>query len=584
MKNWTFVYFLLFCMNSFAQPKDVITEEIEGKKYFVHIVQSGNSLWGIHVLYNTPVDEIVLANPGVENGIKDGQKIIIPFHVRLKNLEAASNIKPSNSTTHTVQAQETLYGISKKYNITIDQLKELNPEVEKSMKIGMVLILPTGSIASNEVKSTRIVFSDTIIDHVVLSHETMYSISKRFMVPVEDIQAVSGLKNNKIRPGDVIKIPVKNEKIQKNEIREVKLIELKKIDSTLLYFKAKEEYSIALLLPFFLDKGAGHSEHVSSLATEFYMGAKLAIDSLQKIGLNAKFYIFDSQNDTNTINGILKKPELLSMDMIIGPLFPDKMKIVANWCREKNIRFVCPVSSNTEILKENPFVYAAIPSDITLIEGAAKYLLKRNSKEQIILVKPLSEKDILLYERFRESFLTLPFNGTRPKLIETTLLDFKTYIKKGGDIILVIPSTDEATSKKFMNALISSSSNVAGDFTVFGTKEWQNFEDINGAYKNKYKFHFSAPNDFNYTYENTKSLNKTFRKTYNADMTKMSVQGYDVMLYFGMKYLLNKEPSIGVMSNFNMTQKGKGNGFENSNVFILQQQDFEIVKVADANE
>ena len=584
MKNWTMIVFLLWSIPLLAQPKDAETEVKDGKKYYVHIVQSGNSLWGIHTLYNVPVDDIIATNPGVENGIKDGQKLLIPVPDNQSVNKPKVGIK--SEVKHTVQPQETLYGISKKYNVTIDQIVAANPSAQNGVKVGQELIIPI----SVDYKATppinptpRIVFSDTIVDHVVLDHETMYSISKRFMVPVEDIQAVSGLKNNRIKTGDIIKIPVKKEKLQKVEIREVKEIELKKVDSTLLYRK-KDEYNIALLLPFFLDKGQGYSQYVSDLSTEFYMGAQLAIDSLSKLGLKAKVFVYDSQNDSVTIKNVLKKPEFASMDMVIGPLFPDKMGIVAKWCKEKKVKFVCPVAANTEILKENPFVYSAIPSDITLIEGAASYLLNRNLKEQLVLVKPVSEKDIVLYERFRSAYLSLPYKGTRQKLIESTLKDFKTYVKKGVNSTFIIPSTDEATSKVFMNTLIASSNNVIGDITVFGTKEWQNFDDINGAYKNKYNFHFSAPNDFNYTYESTKALNKMYRRTFNADMTKMSVQGFDVFLYFGVKYLLDKDPSAGIMNNFNLVQKGAGNGFENKNTFILRQENFEIIKLTETND
>ncbi len=584
MKNWAIIVFLLWSVQVLAQPKDAEIEVKDGRKYYVHFVQSGNSLWGIHTLYNVSVDDIVAANPGVENGIKDGQKLLIPFQGNQTLDKSKPGIK--SEVKHTVQPQETLYGISKKYNVTIDQIVTANPTAQNGVKVGQELIIPisTDYIATPPINPTpRIVFSDTIIDHVVLEHETMYSISKRFMVPVEDIQAVSGLKNNRIKPGDIIKIPVKNEKLQKVEIREVKNVELKKVDSTLL-FRKKDEYKIAIILPFFLDKSQGYSEYVSDLSTEFYMGAQLAIDSLSRLGLKAKVYVFDSQNDSTTIRSILKKPEFAFMDMIIGPLFPDKMGIVAKWCKEKKVKFVCPVAANTEILKENPYAYAAIPSDITLIEGAASYLLNRNLKEQLVLVKPVLEKDIVLYERFRAAYMSLPYKGTRQKLIESTLKDFKTYVKKGVNSTFIIPSTDEATSKTFMNSLIASSNNVTGDITVFGTKEWQNFDDINGSYKNKYNFHFSAPNDFNYSYESTKALNKTYRKTFNADMTKMSVQGFDVLMYFGMKYLLDKDPSAGVMSNFNLVQKGAGNGFENHNAFILRQENFEIIKLTETND
>ena len=67
-------------------------------------------------------------------------------------------------------------------------------------------------------------------------------------------------------------------------------------------------------------------------------------------------------------------------------------------------------------------------------------------------------------------------------------------------------------------------------------------------------------------------------------MTKMAVQGFDVLHFFCSKYLLNQNPTVGIMSNFNMIQKGLGNGFENSNSFILSQQDFEIIKISETNE
>jgi LysM repeat protein len=106
-------------------------------------------------------------------------------------------------------------------------------------------------IVSNPIK---ISFSDTIINYTVLDQETLYSISKRFMVPVEELQKLNGLKNSKIKPGDVLKIPVKKESIQKVEIRPVPQKEIRKTDSTLLYPK-KNTYKIAIMLPFNLDKG-----------------------------------------------------------------------------------------------------------------------------------------------------------------------------------------------------------------------------------------------------------------------------------------------------------------------------------------
>ena len=584
------LFFLCSAMSLFAQPKDAEVEVKDGKKYYVHFVQAGNTLWGIHSIYNVPVEDIVSSNPGVENGVKEGQKLLIPI--------AVSTVKPNEikgeTKTYTVLPQETLFGISKKFGVNLEELVEANPGTENGVKVGQVLTIPESdhvveklptntNVKTSTGKELNVVFSDTIIEHVVLAHETMYSISKRFIVPVADIQKINGLKNTKIKNGDVIKIPIRNEKFQQLEVREIKTIVSRTVDSTLL-FKKKDEYSIALLLPFYLDKPEGANKAVSDYATEFYMGAKIALDSLESLGFKAKLFIYDAKNDSASVKSILNKKEFASMDMVIGPLFPDKMGLVAEWCKKNKVRFVCPVASNATILKNNQFVYSSVPSDMTLMEGAAKYLLSLNLKDQLVLVKPTNSKDQLLYESFRQSFLNLPSKGMRPKLIEISVSDVKAYVKKGLNTYFVVPTNDKSTALKFMNTLNSCTKNFTGVISVLGTKEWVNFDEISGEYKNKYNFQFPSPNDFNYSYESIKEVMKIYRKNYSSDMSKMAVQGFDVSFFFISKYLLGKEISEGLMTNFEMFQKGNGNGFENGNVYILKQQDFEIIKIYESFE
>lgn len=584
------VFFLFSVMSLFAQPKDAEIEIKDGKKYYVHIVQAGNTLWGIHTIYNVPVEVIVSSNPGVENGLKDGRKLLIPVTDATKK---QSDIV-GEADTYKVLPQETLFGISKKYNVTVDELIAANPGVENGVKVGQIITIPDHGILNQQLtenttvktstgKDLNVIFSDTIIEHVVLAHETMYSISKRFMVPVSDIQKLNGLKSTKIKNGDVIKIPIRNEKFQQVEVREVKPITNQKVDSTLLY-KKKDEYAIALLLPFFLDKSDDTYKAVSDYSTEFYMGAKIAMDSLERLGFKAKLYVYDSKNDTTSLKSILNKKEFASMDMVIGPLFPDKMGVVAEWCKKNKVRYICPVASNTAILKNNSFVYSAVPSDMTLMEGAAKYVLSLNLKDQLVLVKPTNSKDQLIYEGFRQSFLNLPSKGIRPKLIEVNLVDVKTFLKKGVNTYFVVPTNDKSTALKFINTLNGSLKNNLGEISVLGTKEWVNFDEISGEYKNLYNFQFPSPNDFNYSSASVKKVMKIYRSEFNSDMSKMATQGFDVTFYFCSKYLMGKEKVEGLMTDFEMFQKGNGNGFENGNVYILKQQDFEINKIYESIE
>ncbi len=595
MKYFLTFILLISTITSFAQPEKAVKEVVNGKKYYVHIVQSGNTLWGIHKLYDVPVEDIIKANPGTEKGLAEGQKLLIPIQMQ--------------TVLHVVENKETLFGIAKKYDVTVEQILAANPGVENGIKTGQTLKIPgvsrdqltnktvvvettpvngnnsatnpnqNNGSTSPKPESIKVTFKDTLIQHTVLDHETLYSISKRFMVPVEELQKVNDLKSTKIKPGDVLKIPVRKEKVDVVKIRQVEPIEKRKVDSTLLFPK-KSAYKVAILLPFFLDKGENNSDYVSTLATEFYMGAKLALDSLEKLGLKAEVYVYDSMNDTNSLAKVLKKPEFKGMDLVIGPLFPDNADYVARWCKMNNARMICPVSVSPNVLKGNPFVYNAVPSDATLQRGLAQYTLKKNAADNIILIKSPSDKDAIMYESFRSAFMTLPVTGTRPKLIEATLENYASFMRKGVNNVLVYPTNEKINAVKFMNSVNNAASKVSGStIYVYGTKEWINFDDVKPQFRNKYNFHFASNSDLNYKYDATERLHRKYRSAYNADMTKMAVQGFDVTFYFCSDLLMKKKPSNEIMNDFEMRQISTDSGFENINTFIIRHENYELINV-----
>jgi LysM repeat protein len=176
MKNWLLILLTFVSFGVFAQPENATTEVVNGKKYYVHIVQDGNTLYGIHSLYNISVEEIIKQNPGTEKGLTEGQKLLIPIVLK--------------TIIHEVASKETLYGISKKYNVTVEAITKANPGIEAGLKVGQKLTIPgveptfvsktqtfsTETPSTSAVKDTVVSsapkyvvsFSDTIINHVVL--------------------------------------------------------------------------------------------------------------------------------------------------------------------------------------------------------------------------------------------------------------------------------------------------------------------------------------------------------------------------------------------------------------------------------
>lgn len=570
---------LVLCFSPFVfgQPETAEKEWKEGKEYYIHFVQGGNTIYGLTNLYKVSAEDLVSANPEVVNGLKVGQKLLIP-------VQSGGASQVTSENMHTVQKSETLYGISKLYGITMEEIIRLNPTAENGINVGQVLNLPaklpkTNPTTINTAPKTTVVFSDSTINHTVLDHETLYSISKRFMVPVEDLQALNGMRNTKIKPGDVLKIPLKKEKITSVEVRKIEPLNTQKIDTEII-FRKKDAYSIVVLLPFNLDKNA---DAVTGIATEFLMGAQLALDSLEKLGLHAQVQVLDCPSDTVKLKALLNQKNFKDVDLIFGPFMGATLEITARWCLKNQVRMVNPLLAQTDVLKDNKFVYNAVTSDISLQQSQAKYLAKNHSKDQLILVK-VGARDEDIYQAFRQQFMATAGATTKQKLIEVKLEDIGVHLKKGLNTVFIVPTRDKVLATRFMNALHKvGSKSGSGTISVFGTKEWVNFDDIRGYYKNKYNFHFASANDFNYSYDATKTLLKHYRQKYNADLSKYGTQGFDVLFHFVNELLLDKK-SNGVMNAIAVKSVAVGSGFENKTCFILKQEDFEIIKLAELND
>jgi LysM repeat protein len=419
-------------------------------------------------------------------------------------------------------------------------------------------------------------FSDSIIDHIVLAHENLYIISKRFMVSTAEIQRFNGLKTTKIKPGDRLKIPVKKEKVEPVHVRPVAQREVQVVDERIVY-PPKSNYNVALLLPLYLDRSEGYPEQLATFATEFYMGAKLALDSLESLGLYANVYVFDVKSDSASVKKVLEKDEFSDMDMVIGPFSMESATVVARWCKENEVRMVCPISLPTSLIQNNRFVMQSVPSEATQQSELALYALKNREVEQFILIKPSGDKDQLSYASFRNTFTTAPYTGSRPKLIDANLENFTTFLRKGVQTVIIFPASDKLQALKFMNSLNSSKPD-AQFVEVYGSREWLNFDEMKASFRNRFHFHFASPNDLNFTYEKTERFLRKYRMTYNADLSKMAAQGFDVTYCFIAKQLMGMEANEGVMNAFNMLQKGTGNGAENGTVFIIRQEEYKLIR------
>ena len=603
MRIILFTTLLLQSLASWAQPGVAPEREIEGKRYYVHKVEAGNTLWGLQQMYGVKAEKIMESNPELASGLKTGQTVLIPIPG-----DATTAQQEAVTSEYKVKKGETLYGLSRKFNTTVDELIRLNPELASStLQKGQRIQVPgvfedndteeddadTANVVVDNVPNPFIVdtiqtldgdshqvsvrFNDSIVHHKVLAHETMYNISKRFMVSIETIMKENNLSSTRLSEGQVLKIPIKKERIEKLVIKPVPdKYDPNGTDS--IIFEEKDRYKIAVIMPFFLEHGKGYSEYLSDVSTQFYMGSLMAIDTLKKLGLNADVQYYDSKRDSATVLKILNTPGFENTDLIIGPLLPNTQGLVADFCKKHSIRLMVPVTVETSILQENRLVYSAVPSSITLIEELGDYVAKHHQKDRVILVKPTKQEDMPLYEAFRDAYNGAEVTGAKAALNETTMDGMKNYMTNKSNTVIVMPTDNRHNAEKFVSEVSRSDFRCKKNgIYIYGTKEWLDFTGIHNSYKNEYNFRHASPNHLDYYTDLMIEVNQGYRTRYKTDMSKMAVQGYDVMLYSCALFFLDGKPVHLLMNDFDIRQVDSADGYENRHIFVLEQEDYELV-------
>jgi len=166
--------------------------------FIEHKIQKGETAYFIAQKYKVSVDEIYKFNPESQSGIKDNQIIKIPVH---------SAGKQNQQITHIVGAKETLYGLSKQYNVSVEALQNANSEIlAGGLQIGQELIIPQNSANLSKTEIT----ASSKVTHQVVAKESLFSIARQYNVSVQDLENLNkDLLQNGLQIGQTITIPNK---------------------------------------------------------------------------------------------------------------------------------------------------------------------------------------------------------------------------------------------------------------------------------------------------------------------------------------------------------------------------------------
>lgn len=172
-------------------------ESANGEKQIIHEVEAGETLYALSRKYNVDVNAIKNANGESVNNLSIGQKILIPL---------PKNLKTKGSIVHVVKSSETLFSISRQYGVKVDDLRKWNNLAENSISVGQQLtIKEVGSTSiTTEVKQNQDVVTSNRKTHVVEQSQTLYSISRLHSVSTDQLIGWNNLGSNALNIGQVL--------------------------------------------------------------------------------------------------------------------------------------------------------------------------------------------------------------------------------------------------------------------------------------------------------------------------------------------------------------------------------------------
>jgi LysM repeat protein/ABC-type branched-subunit amino acid transport system substrate-binding protein len=618
------------------------------------IESRGETAYSISKQFGITVEEIYAYNPTV-NKLKKGMTLKIPqweFKSETEQVQSPAtnqNSQQENLIEHTVMTGETLFSIGKKYQLTESEILTVNPDA-KNLKAGSKLYLPKKN--ADNVQETNWVeqMQTRFITHTIVPGETIYGITKKYNVSEEELRAVNPELKTTFQSGSKIRIPVKEnlptEVNQNSEFKELNS-EMQSLQPEMVFsgitpaeclpgakIGKNEKIAIALFLPLFLDANnelnkefvappidsLDQFEITDELTGEviadtlieqekpiqllkefyansenflqFYEGVLIAVDSMQKAGMQIAVNVYDTKDNPESIRKVINNESFLATDLILGPVYENVQQEVAQIAERNHIPLISPFTPKSGIINSNQQFYQINPTREYLAEATAEMIAANYSNTNFIVVKTSSYEGTPEWQLVELIKRKLANQGT-PNGGRFTVYDFKSGRAAGLSKILLpekenvvfIPSSDEGE----LSVAISNINNLAKDFqiTLVGAGNYQqkypsieisHYHNLNFKYINPYWIDYADPSTINYV--------EKFISNFGTEPNSYGVQGFDVAWYFlNAIHFYGKDfenclPYMNtklVQGNYNFKRVSQSGGFMNAGVSVISyNRNFEV--------
>jgi ABC-type branched-subunit amino acid transport system substrate-binding protein/predicted negative regulator of RcsB-dependent stress response len=296
----------------------------------------------------------------------------------------------------------------------------------------------------------------------------------------------------------------------------------------------KDEYNVAVLFPFQPDNLlASDKARNNQFALDMYVGIKMAQEQLTANGIKINVFAYDIGSDGDKMLSVINLPEFSTMDLMIGPLYSASNKVAVSFANSRSIGLINPISTNAQLVENNPAAYLLQPSAETQVDKAAEYAYANFAKKPVVIFYGATPRDSTLAHHYRQSFEQ---KGGKVQLFTrlspTNMAQISQTFEKldNQNIGHIFISTDNTTIiANFINALERKSSL----YPVLTLPNWLEQRMISFEQLERRNVHFIYPEYVQYSADTVQAFRKNYIARRNIVPSIFSYQGFDMMMFFG---------------------------------------------------
>ena len=511
--------------------------------------------------------------------------------------------------SHVVQERQTIYSISRAYNVTQDEILDANPGLrENGLKKNSIIMIPVKSEVQSEKEvpqqEVEVAAQDTVSNsalhtaqasvqkiHIVRWYETLKDIAKKYNVSESAIISANNLKDGKIKNRQKLIIPTEeyaqNITPEQQEEEEDEDMDLETAfedeeqdEDTNPEYISKSHIQATVLLPL---KATGSTSSRSNM--DFYSGVLLAAREIGESGIDVDMSVYDIANGSYGAT----KNELESSDLIIGPVAAADITRIYSVAPDIKA-LISPLDPKAEELCQTygTMIHAPAPR-LSQYEDLAQWIKEDLMPGDRVIV--ISEKEArkgdegkilrAAIDSAHIEYIPLAYSILEGRKIQEPL---EAKMTPEGTNRVIIASESEAfvnDAVRNLNLTIHNKFNVVlyapAKIRTFETIEIENFHNTN--------LHTSLTYYIDYNNAEVKQFVKKYRALFNTEPTQFAFQGYDVAKYFiglcakyGDSWMQHTEDALMLQRTFNI--KPDGNGYINNGIRrIVYGPDYSVMVV-----